>query len=73
MRDRSDADLAAAIAAIDQRQAALRDVREVAEQSTQALVDALVDAIRAAHDESFEEVARQLREEEASVLQHERE
>ncbi len=46
MRDRSDAATASAISDIDQRQAALLHVREVAEQSTQALVEALMDAIR---------------------------
>ncbi len=73
MRDRSDAATASAISDIDQRQAALLHVREVAEQSTQALVEALMDAIREAHEETFGEIARQLREEEASVLRSERE
>ncbi len=73
MGNRSNAYVAAAIADIDQRHAALRDMREVAEQSTQALVEAIREGIRVAHEETFEEIARQLREEEASVLQRERE
>ncbi len=73
MGKRSDASVAAAISDIDQRQAALLHVREVAEQSTETLVEALVKAIREAHEETFGEVERELREEEAFVLRSERE
>ncbi len=73
MGKRSDASVAAAISDIDQRQAALLHVREVVERNTADLVERIAEAIQQAHEETFGEVARQLRAEEASVLRGERE
>lgn len=68
----TDVDVASAISSIDQRTAALRTARGIAERTATALVDAIRKATEQANEETFGEIARELEEELQHVLRAEK-
>lgn len=68
----TDAETASLIADLDQRQARLTEVRLLVTANTKALVEKVAAAILEAQEESFNEVAERLRDEEARILRADR-